>query len=145
MTATTTVRRVKVSGGVGESPLRPDGIPKLRGEFDYASDLSAEGMLWGATTRSPHPHARILSIDIAPALAIGGVHAVLTAEDVPARPVFGLEHPDQPVLASDVVRYWGEPVAVVAAEDEESSKALERAFRKRKINFRVGKPFEKVE
>ena len=111
-----------MADGVGESPLRPDGIPKLRGEFDYAQDLWSEGALWGATTRSPHPHARIVSIDVAPALAIGGVHAVLTAEDVPGRPVFGLEHADQPVLASDVVRYWGEPVAIVAAEDEETAR-----------------------
>lgn len=122
MTATRTFRRVRVADGVGESPLRPDGIPKLRGEFDYAQDLWSEGALWGATTRSPHPHARIVSIDVAPALAIGGVHAVLTAEDVPGRPVFGLEHADQPVLASDVVRYWGEPVAIVAAEDEETAR-----------------------
>ena len=57
-------------GGVGESPLRPDGVPKLRGEFDYAQDLSAEGMLWAATVRSPHARARIVSIDLAPALAI---------------------------------------------------------------------------
>ncbi len=122
MTTTRTVGRIKVSGGVGESPLRPDGAPKLRGEFEYASDLWAEGMLWGATTRSPHAHARILAVDVAPALAIGGVHAVLTADDVPGRPVFGLEHPDQPVLGSDVVRYWGEPVAIVAAEDEDTAR-----------------------
>ncbi|MCI0678871.1 MAG: molybdopterin-dependent oxidoreductase [Actinobacteria bacterium] len=115
-------RRSGVTDGVGESPLRPDGIPKLKGEFTYAQDLTAEGMLWGATTRSPHPHARILSVDISPALAIGGVHAVLTSADVPGRPTFGLEHPDQPVLASDVVRFWGEPVAVVAAEDEDTAR-----------------------
>jgi xanthine dehydrogenase D subunit len=115
---TGTVRRVAVSQGVvGESPLRPDGIPKLRGEFEYAQDLTADGMLWAATVRSPHPRARIVSIDVGPALAVGGVHAVLTADDVPGRGTFGLEHPDQPVLARDEVRYWGEPVAVVAAED----------------------------
>src|SRR3970282_1704076 len=49
--------------------------------------------------------------------AVGGVHACLTADDVPGRSVFGLEHPDQPVLAGEEVRYWGEPVAIVAAED----------------------------
>jgi xanthine dehydrogenase D subunit len=59
-----------------------------------------------------------VSIDVAPALAVGGVHACLTADDVPGRATFGLEHPDQPVLAGDEVRFWGEPVAVVAAEDE---------------------------
>lgn len=114
--------QISVVGGIGESTLRPDGVPKLTGEFQYASDLWADQMLWGATTRSPHPHARILSIDVAPALAIGGVHAVLTAGDVPGRAVFGLEHPDQPVLAADFVSYWGEPVAVVAAEDEETAR-----------------------
>ena len=120
---TGTYRRVSaVVGGVGESPLRPDAVPKLRGEFEYAQDLFAAEMLWGATTRSPHPHAVIRSIDIAPALAIGGVHAVLTADDVPGRGLFGLEHPDQPVLASDVVRYWGEPIAVVAAVDEDTAR-----------------------
>ncbi|HIE22500.1 MAG TPA: xanthine dehydrogenase subunit D [Acidimicrobiia bacterium] len=79
-------------------------------------------MLWGATTRSPHPHARIVSIDVAPALAIGGVHAVLTAADVPGRATFGLEEPDQPVLAGEIVRYWGEPVAIVAAEDVDTAR-----------------------
>jgi xanthine dehydrogenase D subunit len=107
---------------VGESPLRPDGVPKLRGEFDYAQDLSAEGMLWATTVRSPHARARIVSIDIAPALAMGGVHACLTADDVPGRATFGLEHPDQPVLAGDEVKFWGEPVAVVAAEDADTAR-----------------------
>ena len=119
---TRTPARVDVAGGIGESTRRPDGVPKLRGEFDYIQDLSAEGMLWGATVRSPHPRARIVSIDIAPALALGGVHAVLTAEDVPGRPKFGLEHPDQPVLASGEVAYWGEPVAIVAAEDHDTAR-----------------------
>ena len=118
MTITRRLRPTTVpEGGVGESPLRPDGVPKLRGEFAYAQDLTAEGMLWAATVRSPHPRARIVSIDIAPALAITGVHACLTSEDVPGRAHFGLEHPDQPVLAGSHVNYWGEPVAVVAAED----------------------------
>ena len=120
---TETEPRVRVpDGGVGESPLRPDGVPKLRGEFDYAQDLSAEGMLWAATVRSPHARARIASIDLAPALAIGGVHACLTADDVPGRATFGLEHPDQPVLARDEARFWGEPVAVVAAEDADTAR-----------------------
>ncbi|HEX7098847.1 MAG TPA: molybdopterin cofactor-binding domain-containing protein [Acidimicrobiia bacterium] len=119
---TRTGRRGAVQGGIGESTLRPDGIPKLRGEFMYAQDMHVDGMLWGATTRSPHPHARIVSIDVAPALAIAGVHAVLTQEDVPGPGHFGLEHPDQPVLAGEVVRYWGEPVAIVAAEDEDTAR-----------------------
>ncbi len=123
-----------VAAGVGDSPLREDAIPKLRGEFSYAQDLEAEGMLWGATVRSPHPHARIVSIDVAPALAIGGVHAVLTAADVPGRGTFGLEEPDQPVLAGDEVRYWGEPVAVVAAEDEDTARRAAAAV---KVEYEV--------
>ena len=51
-------------GRVGDSPLRPDGTLKVKGEFAYSSDLFIDGMLWGATLRSPHPRARILSIDI---------------------------------------------------------------------------------
>ena len=122
MTTRTDRRAIQVEGTIGQSPLRPDGIAKLKGEFEYAQDLESEGMLWGATVRSPHASALIESIDIAPALAIGGVHAVLTASDVPGRPTFGLEHPDQPVLASDVVRFWGEPVAIVAAEDPDTAR-----------------------
>ncbi|MFQ5967670.1 MAG: xanthine dehydrogenase family protein molybdopterin-binding subunit [Acidimicrobiia bacterium] len=116
MTVDVDVRRV-VKGGVGESVTRPDGTAKLQGRFAYAQDLYRDDMLWGATCRSPHPHARILSIDIAPALAIPGVHAVLTADDVPGLRTFGLDEPDQPVLADQVARYWGEPVAIVAADD----------------------------
>ena len=128
MTARTTTQPQRVvAGGVGDSPLRPDGVAKVKGEFEFASDLIAEGMLWGATARSPHPHARVVSVDVAPALAIGGVHAVLTAAEVPGRALFGLEHPDQPVLASDVVRYWGEPLAVVAAEDDETARKAAEA------------------
>ncbi len=115
---TRTPSRTTTPGGVGESPIRPDGVSKLQGRFAYAQDLTAEGMLWGATVRSPHPRARIRSIDLAPALVMGGVHAVLTHDDVPGRAMFGLELVDQPVLAHDEIRYWGEPVAVVAAEDE---------------------------
>lgn len=112
----------EVANGVGASVRRPDGIPKVKGEFAYSSDLWADGMLWGATLRSPHPHARIRSIDIAAALAVPGVHAVLTHEDVPGRKTYGLEHHDQPVLGFDEVRYQGEPVAVVAADHPETAR-----------------------
>ncbi|MFI6172900.1 xanthine dehydrogenase family protein molybdopterin-binding subunit [Nocardia sp. NPDC051052] len=107
-------------GGIGESPLRPDGNLKVKGEFAYASDLWMDGMLWGATLRSPHPRARIVSIDISQALALPGVHAVLTHEDVPGRNVFGLDMTwDQPVLAIGEVRHHGEPIALVAADHPE--------------------------
>ncbi len=126
---TTLVRPTGVAQGLGESTKRPDGGPKLRGEFAYSSDLEAEGMLWGATLRSPHASARIVSIDLAPALVMAGIHAVLTIDDVPGRKLFGLEEVDQPVLADGEVRYWGQPVAVVAAEDRESARLAAAAIR----------------
>ena len=51
-------------GGVGDSPARPDGRQKVTGEFAYSSDLWLDGMLWGATLRSPHPRARLTRLDI---------------------------------------------------------------------------------
>jgi xanthine dehydrogenase D subunit len=104
-------------GGVGDRAGRPDGPAKVTGTFEYANDLAVPGMLHGATTRSPHPHARVLSVDAGPALAIPGVHAVLTAADLPGDDRFGLVVPDEQVLAADVVRFAGEPVAIVAADD----------------------------
>lgn len=118
---------LRAGGRIGQSVRRPDGLLKTRGEFQYSSDLHADGMLWGFTLRSPHPYARIRSIDPAPALASEGVLAVLTHEDVPGQKVYGLEIQDQPVLAFDFVRYWGEPVALVAAEHpEQARRAAER-------------------
>jgi len=119
---TTITRPDTVERGVGASQPRPDAPPKLKGEFAYSSDLHAEGMLWGATVRSPHAHARIVSIDVGPALSMSGVHAVLTIADVPGSRLVGLEHTDQPVLGDGEVRYWGEPVAVVAADDRETAR-----------------------
>ena len=114
-------------GRVGESVKRLDGVPKTTGEFAYSSDLYAAGMLWGHTLRSPHAHARIVSVDLSEALRSPGVHAVLTHEDVPGQKRYGLEFADQPVLAFERVRYFGEPVALVAAEHpEEARRAAER-------------------
>ncbi|NRQ35871.1 molybdopterin-dependent oxidoreductase [Nonomuraea sp. NN258] len=108
--------------------MRPDGTLKVKGEFAYSSDLWIDGMLWGATLRSPHPRARIVAIDTAPALAYPGVHAVLTHEDVPGRKHYGEDHTwDQPVLAIGEVRHQGEPIALVAADHPETARrALER-------------------
>jgi CO/xanthine dehydrogenase Mo-binding subunit len=114
-------------GRVGEIVPRADAVPKVTGEFAYSSDLQAAGMLWGHTVRSPHAHARIVSIDISGALSMPGVHAVLTHDDVPGTKRYGLEFTDQPVLAEDRVRYFGEPVALVAAEHpEQARRAAER-------------------
>ena len=114
-------------GRIGESVLRTDGRPKVRGEFAYASDLGADRMLWGATLRSPHPSALIRGIDITAAITLSGVHAVLLHSDVPGKPTYGMEISDQPVLAIDRVRYQGEPVAIVAADHPETARrAIER-------------------
>ncbi|MCU1428261.1 MAG: pucD, partial [Actinomycetia bacterium] len=118
----TTTLAPPTRGGVGEAAIRPDGVPKVRGEFAFANDLWAEGMLWGQTLRSPHASARIRSIDTSVALAMPGVRAVLTAADLGGRNRYGLEHPDQPVFADDVVRYVGEPVAAVAADHPEQAR-----------------------
>jgi xanthine dehydrogenase D subunit len=126
-----------VSGQVGESVRRPDGVLKVRGDFPYSSDLQVDGMLWGATVRSPHPYARIVSIDSSEARSMPGVIAVLTHEDVPGRKLYGLEIADQPVLAFDLVRYWGEAVALVAAEHPEQAR---RAAEKVRVEYDVLAP-----
>src|SRR6266480_4162567 len=114
-------------GRVGESVKRIDAIPKVTGEFAYSSDLVAAGMLWGHTVRSSHAHALVSEVDISEAVGMPGVHAVLTHSDVPGAKTYGLEFPDQPVLAIDRVRYFGEPVAIVAAEHpEQARRAAER-------------------
>jgi CO/xanthine dehydrogenase Mo-binding subunit len=109
-------------GRVGEAVRRIDAILKVTGEFAYSSDLFGAGMLWGHTLRSQHAHALIHSVDISQALAVPGVHAVMTHDDVPGDKRYGLEFPDQPVLAFDRVRYFGEPVALVAAEHPEQAR-----------------------
>ena len=108
--------------GVGASAPRPDGTLKVTGEFAFSSDLWMADMLWGATLRSPHPRARIRAVNIAGALRLPGVAAVLTDDDVPGRKTFGLEAADQPVLASDEIRYQGEPVVIVAADHPETAR-----------------------
>ncbi|MET1074281.1 MAG: molybdopterin cofactor-binding domain-containing protein, partial [Umezawaea sp.] len=131
-----------VTGGIGTSPQRPDGNLKVRGEFAYASDLWHEDMIWGATLRSPHPYARIMSIDLTEALKVPGVYAVLTHDDVPGSNLYGLEHKDQPVLAVDVVRYQGEAVALVGADHPETAT---RAMKRIKVEYEVLEPVVDME
>ncbi|CAA9434677.1 MAG: Xanthine dehydrogenase, molybdenum binding subunit [uncultured Pseudonocardia sp.] len=133
-TGTATRTQTQVPGRIGDSPLRPDGTLKVTGEFAYSSDLWHEDMCWGVTLRSPHPHARIRSIDTTAALAVPGVHAVLTHSDVPGTNRVGLEHLDQPVLAEDVVRYQGEAVALVAADHPETAR---RAAKRIAVDYEV--------
>jgi len=109
----------RLRGVVGESIARADAPPKTQGSFLYASDLARDGMLHGATVRSPHARAELVRIDTSAARAMPGVVAVLTNDDLPTHELFGLMQKDQPVLARTVVRYVGEPVALVAADDPE--------------------------
>ena len=100
--------RAELRGRLGDSISRPDAVPKVQGTFAFSGDLSADGFLWGATLRSPHPHARIVRIDLSAAWKISGVEAIVTAADVPGKPTYGLISDDQPVFAADVVRYVGD-------------------------------------
>jgi CO/xanthine dehydrogenase Mo-binding subunit len=129
-------------GRIGESVLRADGTPKVKGQFAYASDLGADRMLWGATLRSPHPSARIASIDITRALTLSGVHAVLTHADVPGKATYGMEISDQPVLADDRVRHQGEPIAIVAADHPETAR---RAIERIVVEFEIETPVADAE
>ncbi len=131
------VRRGPAAGGVGASTLRPDATAKVTGQFAYGSDLWMDEMIWGVTLRSPHPYARIRSIGIGPALATSGVYAVLTHADVPGENACGLELADQPVLADGVVRYEGEPVALVAADHPEIAR---QAAKKIAVDYEILPP-----
>lgn len=118
----------EVRQGVGESPVRPEGPDKATGNFAFASDLFADHMLWGATRRSPYAHARLVSIDTTPAVVMPGVQAVLTYEDLGDRPGFGVMVPDQPVLVKEFVQFWGEPIALVAADDPQTARRAAAAI-----------------
>ena len=140
MPATFTRRRR--APGLGESVLRPDAPPKVRGEFAFSSDLYVDGMVWGKTVRSPYPYARIVGIDITGALAMPGVHAVVTQDDLWGSRTYGLEHHDQPVFADGVVRFHGEPVAAVAADHPELAA---RACAAIKVEYEVLDPLVDAE
>ncbi|WP_338617612.1 xanthine dehydrogenase family protein molybdopterin-binding subunit [Pigmentiphaga sp. CHJ604] len=114
---------------LGQEP-RADYLEKVTGTAIYASDVHVPGMLHGKILRSTVPHARIAGIDVRAALAIPGVVAVLTGDDLHRLPGsairWGLSLRDRPVIALDKVRYVGDPVAAVAAVDEATAEdALE--------------------
>ena len=107
---------------IGAGVPRPDAVGKVLGTTRYVDDLAFPGMLHGWVVRSPHPHARVLSVDARAALVRDDVRCVVTHEDVPGRNVVHVVYDDQPALARDVVRYIGEPVALVAAESRRAAK-----------------------
>jgi CO/xanthine dehydrogenase Mo-binding subunit len=104
------------------SPVHQDFVQKVAGQLAYADDWSMPGMLHGSVVRATVPCGRIVAIDTTAARAVPGVRAVLTAADIPHNVVaeeasgLGIEPIVMPVLAADVVRFDGEPVALIAAE-----------------------------
>ena len=103
-------------GKIGQRLGRVEGPAKVTGEARYTADILLPGMIWGKVLRSPLPHAKIVAIDTREAEQMPGILAVLTAKDLPDLLTGRLVY-DMPVLAIDRVRFIGEKVAVVAAED----------------------------
>ena len=109
---------------VGTRPIRPDGIPKVTGRAQYGADLKLPGMIYGKVLRSPHAHAKILSIDTSAAEKLPGVKAVMTAADLPVqkfdyigpeRVAVNFWHVTRNIMAREKVYYEGHAVAAVAA------------------------------
>lgn len=135
---------------VGARVSRYDGVGHVTGQTAFVDDLKFHGMLWAKALRSPVDSAKITRIDTSPAEAMPGVHAVITWEDVPLLEyghLSGLGIPaDEPLLAKDEVRYLGQPIAVVAAEDIDTAQAAVAAidieFEEREILLDVRKAFD---
>jgi CO/xanthine dehydrogenase Mo-binding subunit len=111
---------------IGRSMQRIDGLDKACGQERYAFDhypRHPEGMLWAGARRAGVPHARIRSVDVSRASSLPGVFCVLTRDDVPGTNRQGIMHKDQPVLAGQMIRSCGDPVALVLAESREALKA----------------------
>src|ERR1700741_2518821 len=109
---------------VGTRPIRPDGVDKVTGRANFGADMKMPGMLWGKIKRSPHAHARIVSINTDKAMALPGVKAVTTRADFPDIPrdkaqVGSMPHNlrdlSRNCMAKDKVLYEGHAVAAVAA------------------------------
>jgi CO/xanthine dehydrogenase Mo-binding subunit len=114
---------------VGSRVRRPDAADKVRGRALYIEDMAPAGALIAGVLRSPHPHARIGRLDTTAARAVPGVHAVLTAADVPGRNLIPMIQADWPVLAAERVRHVGEAVALVAAETPQALASALAAIR----------------
>lgn len=106
---------------IGSGMRKVDGLEKSTGRAVYTDDVTLPGMLHGKILRSPHPHARILSIDTSRAEALEGVHAVITGRDMPIQYGIIPWTQDEYPLCVDRVRYIGDGVAAVAAIDEDTA------------------------
>ncbi len=102
---------------IGKAVRRIDAPSKVSGRLRYAADMTMPGMLHVQVLRSPHAHARIIAVDTSAAEAMERVEGVITCADVPGVDGFGVFVNDQPIMARGKVRYVGEAVAAVAAED----------------------------
>jgi len=107
---------------IGANVRRLDAPSKVSGKLKYAGDMLMPDMLHVAVLRSPHAHARIVSIDTSAAESFPGVEGIVTSADVPGVDGFGVFVQDQPIMARGKVRYVGEAVAAVAADDELTAK-----------------------
>lgn len=119
---------------IGSCTERVDAKGKVTGALEYAADMKMPRMLYMHLVRSKEVHADILHIDYEKALKMPGVEAVITSEDVPGEDGFGVYYHDQPVLAKNKIRFYGEPVAAIVAETleeaEEAEKLIEIVYSK---------------
>ena len=111
---------------IGSCVQRVDARGKVTGALEYAGDMEMPRMLHIHLVRSSEVHAEILKIDYEKALEMPGVETVITSEDVPGEDGFGVYYHDQPVLAKQKVRFYGEPVAAIVAETLEEAQAAEK-------------------
>jgi CO/xanthine dehydrogenase Mo-binding subunit len=127
---------------VGASTPRYDGLSAVTGRSVYVDDVRPPGLLHVKALRSPHHSARIVRLDVEPAARMPGIHAVITADDVPRLIVGPLEAQgipgDEPLLADREVRYWGQPIAAIAAESEDAARAGLAAI---EIDYETREPF----
>jgi 4-hydroxybenzoyl-CoA reductase subunit alpha len=114
---------------IGSRMVRVDGLDKSTGRAVYTDDIALPGMLHGKILRSPHAHARILSIDTSEAEAMEGVTAVITGRDLPTEYCIIPWTRDETALCVDRVRFIGDGVAAVAAVDEDTANRALDAIR----------------
>jgi len=134
---------------VGQGVPRVDAWAKVTGDATYTADIYLKGMLHGKILRSPHPHARILHVDTSRAKRLNGVRAVVTGADtagVKYAQQMKTKVPDKAPLALDKVRYIGDEIAAVAADDVDIAvEALDLIMVEYEILPAVFDPFEAME
>ena len=124
---------------IGKRTIRPDGEEKVTGRAAYSADTTLPGMIWGKVLRSPHPHARIKSINTAKAAAFPGVKAVMTYKDFVQFPIdkavpLGIQDMRwmaRNIMANDKALFAGHPIAAVAATSERIAARSRQADRSR--------------